>query len=495
MKLDQAQFKELTNIIETTVKDQISLGKAGSITSITELRKTQVSLKKSIDLLTEQGKKAEAGVLQKQLKTTNLQIGQMLGAQKQLSQELAENDELIEKKLLAMQEKGVELSKGAKTYLKQVEKEREKERKKTERKDESKFMRFIKAPGRALGVVNDKMGSAKEAMGSFLGKTKIGKFASLLAKPISKSLANVISKIFPYKNIVEFLLSPAGMTIVITLFTILKNLVWIPLVKWYNDHIQSKIDFIVDWGNEIKEQLKYIIDFWVEKYGELKDKLNNISDFWVEKYGELKTNINDNIIQPLKSLWDWLKGLGGAIKNMAAIVGAELLNKLSTMINNAFINPLKSFKIFGKYPFSSIKTIPKVSKPDLDPATVKFLSGASQLDEVKQGSQDIVKKLINTENAVVSMDRVKQRREATRTSVIKMMEEKEQERNRRETIQIAKLNEVQKSITENTEINKTIITNNKATGITINASKESMREFAPDFTGLTYSIAGGMGTF
>lgn len=485
MKLDQAQFKELTNIIETTVKDQISSGNAGSITSITELRKTQVSLKKSIDLLTEQGKEAEADVLQKQLKTTNLQIGQMLGAQKQLSQELAENDELIEKKLLAMQEKGVELSKGAKTYLKQVEKEREKERKKTERKDESKFMRFIKAPGRALGVVNDKMGSAKEAMGSFLGKTKIGKFASLLAKPISKSLANVISKIFPYKNIVEFLLSPAGITTMLTIWTLFKNFVWEPFLKPTWEWIKGKAELMSEFGKELKSNFLYIRDFWAEKFENLRHFLFDTGE------GTLSYKFSQ-FMDTLNNIWEKIKGVGSFLMDLPKIIFTDVVNGIIGAINNGIIKPLKSFVILKQQPFGGLNVIQPLDKPTLKPSTTKFLEG---FNISKTGIPDMEQPVIPVIEAETVRGSMKGAMEAKMHSDRVLMEELKrlkEEKEAKETRQIQTMNQIQKSIiTSTTESTRTIINNTKATGISINTNDRNNIDETPagfDVMGAQYAF-------
>lgn len=283
--------------------------------------------------------------------------------------------------------------------------------------------------------LNQKLGVTKQALGIFFKDSTMGKVAGFLMKPISQGMSNALTKFFPYKNIVDFLLSPAGITMIMALVSLFKNLIWRPILKpiWTNiikptiDAIKTAITWIKDAYNSAVEKTTVLFTFLM---GDVSMGEKSLLGWF-----------NVKLVEPLKKMWNWIKGMGAVIKNLGAIIGSKILNKIIHIINDKFIGVLRDVDIMGYTPFAKLSDIPTVRTPPLSPEAAKFLGGAADVTMravnsansklakhglSTVGVSDKVNKYIETKNKVIqeSAKRANERRK----------EEKEEEADRNNKI-------------------------------------------------------------
>ena len=202
------------------------------------------------------------------------------------------------------------------------------------------------------GQLINKASITKKALGVFFKGSIIGKIGGLIFGPISKSLGKIISKIFPYKGIVDFLLSPAGITVMLTIYTLFKNFIWNPIIKPIIDNvIKPAWKFIKKglgllwkfekwWFKTLIKGFKFIVSgikFLIGGPSKGKESLLG----WMNIY----------IVKPLHNAW---------IKTKGFFIG--IMNKIIEFINNKIIVPLREVTIFKHKPFAGLSTISPIGK-------------------------------------------------------------------------------------------------------------------------------------
>jgi hypothetical protein len=575
MTLDKDQIKEIQEIVSTTIVDT-----SKKIAQFGDPKQLQKSLDE-VDALIKQNqnlKNSEENIARfKSMKNElELAIDQHSSALKNLEDSLATDNDIVMDVLNRLKESG-ELTKETKLLMLELEKRKEiaqledSVREMVEKMEDSKFFNFLRNPikytaktmGTFIGTafsnhiaksptlkwmtagkdrfaktafaqglvkLNEKMGIGRKAMGHFFKGSGTGKFLGLVMKPFSKMFSGVLTKFFPFKNIVDFLLSPAGILAMITIFSLFKNFVW-PILKpvweWIKGAIENVklgftkvMDFLKPIGNWLSEMLKPVIE-WINS-----TMMPWFTDTVMPWFKDTLFPWIDGTVKPLfKKMYDGVRKIYSKVFDLASKI-YEFFGKM--------MNGLSEVKIATRKPFSFLGPIGDVylglaqglksAGEFLDPDEVQTGSAPSvkpssdnkkvqesgekpltteQLKEVTSPIKSVdILNALNTTNLVdkasVTNNSIKA---MTDMSVAKTVAEKnyetklEQTQQQKETDKIElkqQLEQVQASVVEAANVTNTNITNNKTTGVSISVPETRMDEPMPGRGG--FSVAGGYAT-